>query len=101
GESTLRLKRMTPPMPSSISRSISRSGDRPGKPTTNRLAHSRKRLMRQPSHGCVTYAAAMRILLASLFALGCTHTPDLHDADGHLPQRFDDADAWALRFEDP
>ncbi len=42
----------------------------------------------------------MRILLfASLLLLSCKH--DQHDANGHLPHRFDDADAWAARFEDP
>lgn len=45
----------------------------------------------------------MRILLfASLLVISsCRTGPELHDADGHLPQRFDDADAWAARFEDP
>ena len=46
----------------------------------------------------------MRILLiASLLALSpaCKTGPELHDANGHLPHRFDDADAWAARFEDP
>lgn len=42
----------------------------------------------------------MRILLlASLLFLSCKH--DQHDSEGHLPHRFDDADAWAARFEDP
>lgn len=41
------------------------------------------------------------LLFTSLFVLACKTTPDQHDADGHLPHRFDDADAWAARFEDP
>ena len=41
------------------------------------------------------------LLLVTAFFLSCTHTPDQHDAEGHLPHRFDDADAWAARFEDP
>jgi cyclopropane fatty-acyl-phospholipid synthase-like methyltransferase len=45
----------------------------------------------------------MRILLVAILAVSssCKTSPELHDADGHLPQRFDDADAWAARFEDP
>lgn len=45
----------------------------------------------------------MRILhFASLLLMSsCRTGPELHDADGHLPHRFDDADAWAARFEDP
>lgn len=39
------------------------------------------------------------LLLASLLFLACK--TDQHDANGHLPHRFDDADAWAARFEDP
>ena len=45
----------------------------------------------------------MRILLlSSLLLLACKTTPDQHDANGHsAAHRFDDADAWAARFEDP
>ncbi|MDP1824008.1 MAG: class I SAM-dependent methyltransferase [Archangium sp.] len=45
----------------------------------------------------------MRILLlSSLLLLACKTTPDHHDANGHsAAHRFDDADAWAARFEDP
>lgn len=40
----------------------------------------------------------MRILtLASLLFIGCRTTPEAH----HAAHRFDDADAWAARFEDP
>lgn len=38
-------------------------------------------------------------LFASLLFLSCKH--DQHDSEGHLPHRFDDADAWAAQFEDP
>jgi cyclopropane fatty-acyl-phospholipid synthase-like methyltransferase len=43
----------------------------------------------------------MRILiLSSLFLLACKTTPDQHT--GHsAAHRFEDADAWAARFEDP
>lgn len=44
----------------------------------------------------------MRILLfSSLLFLACKTTPDQRDAHGHLKHGFDDADAWAARFEDP
>lgn len=45
----------------------------------------------------------MRILvLSSLLLLACKTTPDQHDPNGHsAAHRFDDADAWAARFEDP
>ena len=45
----------------------------------------------------------MRILLLAILAVlsSCKTGPELHDSDGHLPHRFDDADAWAARFEDP
>ena len=39
------------------------------------------------------------LLLASLLFLACK--TDQHDENGHLTHRFDDADAWAARFEDP
>lgn len=54
-----------------------------------------------------------RALLASLlFAGGCAHAPQHHPAahdtthgshahHGVMPHRFEDADAWARRFEDP
>lgn len=58
--------------------------------------------MSEPCHGCVTYALAMRTLvLASLFILACRSSSQRHDENGHLAHRFEDADAWAARFEDP
>lgn len=42
------------------------------------------------------------LLLSSLLLLACKTTPDQHDPNGHSAHhRFDDADAWAARFEDP
>ena len=39
------------------------------------------------------------LLLASIVFLSCK--TDQHDSNGHLTHRFNDADAWAARFEDP
>lgn len=47
------------------------------------------------------------LLMISTTALhtGCAHKPDTANADGHegsaMHHRFDDAEAWAARFEDP
>jgi cyclopropane fatty-acyl-phospholipid synthase-like methyltransferase len=54
--------------------------------------------MSEPSHACVTYAAAMRTLLLGILLLtACKTTPEGHGAH----HSFDDADAWAAQFEDP
>ncbi len=41
----------------------------------------------------------MRILVLVSLCLFACKTPDQHN--GHVAHRFDDADAWAARFEDP
>ncbi len=51
------------------------------------------------------HLAPLLLSTTLLFAVGCAHQADAAKADGHegsaMHHRFDDAEAWAARFEDP